>query len=137
MTADLKKIVGQRLQRIRREKDLTQEEMSERLNLSTSAYCKIEYGETDLTLTRLNKIAEVFEMSAFDLFNEINRSATFNNCQGLIGYTQHNENVNVGNADDLRELIRANSRIIELLSKRIDDLERDMHAFANTSPLNK
>lgn len=132
MTEDLKKIVGQRLQRIRREKDLTQEEMSERLNLSTSAYCKIEYGETDLTLTRLNKIAEVFEMSAFDLFNEINRSTSFNNCQGLIGYTQHNENVNVGNADDLRELIRANSRIIELLNKRIDDLERSMNALAKT-----
>lgn len=108
--------------------------MSEKLNLSTSAYCKIEYGETDLTLTRLNKIAEVFDMSAFDLFNEINRSANFNNCQGLIGYTQHNENVNVGNSDDLRELIRANTRIINLLCKRIDDLERDVRSHTNNLP---
>ena len=53
--ADLKKIVGQRLQMLRLEKCLTQEQMGEKLNLSTSAYCKIEYGETDLTLTRLNK----------------------------------------------------------------------------------
>ena len=58
METDLKKIVGQRLQLLRMEKNLTQEQMGEKLNLSTSAYCKIEYGETDLTLTRLNKIAE-------------------------------------------------------------------------------
>ena len=54
METDLKKIVGQRLQLLRMEKNLTQEQMGEQLNLSTSAYCKIEYGETDLTLTRLN-----------------------------------------------------------------------------------
>lgn len=45
METDLKKIVGQRLQLLRLEKNLTQEQMSEKLNLSTSAYCKIEYGK--------------------------------------------------------------------------------------------
>lgn len=73
METDLKKIVGQRLQLLRMEKNLTQEQMGEKLNLSTSAYCKIEYGETDLTLTRLNKIAEVMNMSAIDLFIQKNR----------------------------------------------------------------
>lgn len=47
METDLKKIVGHRLQMLRMEKNLTQEQMGEKLNLSTSAYCKIEYGETD------------------------------------------------------------------------------------------
>ena len=49
MNTKLKKIAGQQLQLLRLEKNLTQEQMSEKLNLSTSAYCKIEYGETDLT----------------------------------------------------------------------------------------
>ena len=44
METDLKKIVGHRLQMLRMEKNLTQEQMGEKLNLSTSAYCKIEYG---------------------------------------------------------------------------------------------
>ena len=48
METDLKKIVGHRLQMLRMEKNLTQEQMGEKLNLSTSAYCKIEYGETDV-----------------------------------------------------------------------------------------
>ena len=41
METDLKKIVGHRLQMLRMEKNLTQEQMGEKLNLSTSAYCKI------------------------------------------------------------------------------------------------
>lgn len=124
MEVDFKKIVGQRLQLIRLEKNLTQEQMSEKLNLSTSAYCKIEYGETDLTLTRLNRIAEVLEISATDLFNRINGEVNFNNCNSFIGYAQHNQHVSVGgNNDDLRELIKANGKLIEMLFKRIEVLE--------------
>ena len=74
METDLKKLVGQRLQLLRLERNLTQEQMSEKLNLSTSAYCKIEYGETDLTLTRLNKIADILNMSAVELFTRITYS---------------------------------------------------------------
>ena len=99
MNTKLKKIAGQQLQLLRLEKNLTQEQMSEKLNLSTSAYCKIEYGETDLTLTRLDKIAKVLGISALSLFSAYD-------------------------LNDLRELIKANTRIIDLLSKRIDLLEQ-------------
>lgn len=74
MNTKLKKIAGQQLQLLRLEKNLTQEQMSEKLNLSTSAYCKIEYGETDLTLTRLDKIAKVLGISALSLFSHIDKS---------------------------------------------------------------
>lgn len=119
----MKKIVGQRLQLLRIENNLTQEQMSEKLHLSTSAYCKIEYGETDLTLTRLNKIAQIFNIPAIELFEKIHGNACFNNCQHFVGFAQHNNTVNVGSNDDLRELIKANSRLIEMLSKRLDQLE--------------
>lgn len=124
METDIKKIIGHRLQRIRQEKALTQEEMGEKLNLSTSAYCKIEYGETDLTLTRLNRIAEVLNMSAIELFSKIDGDTHFNHCQNFIGYAQHNNTVNLNNDENLRELVKANSLLIESLSKRIDQLEK-------------
>lgn len=124
MDGDLKKIVGQRLQLLRIEKNLTQEQMGEKLNLSTSAYCKIEYGETDLTLTRLNKIAEVFDIHPMELFSKINGTANFNNCQGVIGYTQHNETVNLGSSDELRELVKTNCRMLDILYKKVEELEK-------------
>ncbi len=110
---------------LRLEKNLTQEQMSEKLHLSTSAYCKIEYGETDLTLTRLNKIAEVLDISTLELFNRIDKSTNNDNPKGNNSIDISKENNNgIEPYDNLRELIKANSQIIELLCKRIDMLER-------------
>jgi len=125
-TTDLKKIVGQRLQLLRLEKNLTQEQMSEKLHLSTSAYCKIEYGETDLTLTRLNSIAEILNMSAIELFSKIEGNYSFTNNKdcAFVGIARDSSTIRVENNDEIRELIKANSRIIELLCKRMDALEK-------------
>lgn len=126
---DLKKIVGRRLQMLRMEKNLTQEQMGDKLNLSTSAYCKIEYGETDLTLTRLNKIADVLNMSALELFNKIDGNVYVNNSGTIgtnIGVAKDCSTVNIKDSEDLRELIKANSRLIDTLFKRIDFLENQV-----------
>ena len=126
METDLKKLVGQRLQLLRLERNLTQEQMSEKLNLSTSAYCKIEYGETDLTLTRLNKIADILNMSAVELFTRI-EGDTYNNYPkdyGRVWITRDSSIGNVDNSDDLRELVKSNSRLIDVLLKRIEELEK-------------
>lgn len=126
METDLKKLVGQRLQLLRLERNLTQEQMSEKLNLSTSAYCKIEYGETDLTLTRLNKIADILNMFAVELFTRI-EGDTYNNYPkdyGRVWITRDSSIVNVDNSDDLRELVKSNSRLIDVLLKRIEELEK-------------
>ena len=121
METDLKKIVGQRLQLLRMEKNLTQEQMGEKLNLSTSAYCK-----TDLTLTRLNKIAEVMNMSAIDLFRKIDGNSYFNNSSTIgtsIGIARDCSTIKIEASEDLRELIKANSKMIDMLCKRIEMLE--------------
>lgn len=126
METDFKKVVGDRLRMVRIEKRLTQEEMGEKLNLSTSAYCKLEYGETDLTLTRLNQIAEVLKMNPMDLFQKVNGDTNFYQCNG-VGIAKDYGSINTINIDsnqDLKELIKANSRLIDMLCKRIDNLER-------------
>ena len=109
--SELKKAIGQQLQRLRLQRKLTQEQMGEKLNLSTSAYCKIEYGETDLTLTRLNKIAEVLEMPITELFKTIFEYASSTQKETI---------------EDLRELVKANAKLVDLLCKRIDLLEQRM-----------
>ena len=125
METNLKKKAGQQLQLLRLEKNLTQEQMSEKLHLSTSAYCKIEYGETDLTLTRLNKIAEVLDIPTLELFSRIDKSTNNDNVKGSNSTSITKESSNsVESYDDLRELVKANSQIIGLLCKRIDVLEQ-------------
>lgn len=123
MEIDIKKTVGQRLQLLRLEKNLTQEQMGEKLNLSTSAYCKIEYGETDLTLTRLYRIAEVLEMPALALFRQIDNSSLAPKGYEASSTVKNDNKEYETNPSDLRELVKANSRLIDLLCKRMDSLE--------------
>lgn len=58
----MKKKVGKRIQMIRLQNNITQEQMADSLCISTSAYCKLEYGETDLTLTRIKRLSEIFNI---------------------------------------------------------------------------
>lgn len=67
----MKKKIGKRVQMIRLENNVTQEQMADLLCISTSAYCKIEYGETDLTLTRIKRLAEIFNMSEVELASRL------------------------------------------------------------------
>ena len=99
--------------------------MGEKLNLSTSAYCKIEYGETDLTLTRLNKIAEVLNMSAVELFSKIDGNTYFNQPKvcGFVGFARYSSTIKVESNESLRELVNANTQLIKMLCKRIEILE--------------
>jgi len=46
----------------------TQEDIADKLGISTHAYAKIERGETDVNLSRLQQIAEVMEIGLSQLF---------------------------------------------------------------------
>lgn len=102
------KTMGQRLHDLRLQKHLTQEQMGEKLSLSTSAYCKIEYGETDLTLTRLFQIAGVLGMTPLELF------------KALCGESRPQADSEVA---ELRQAVKRNERTIEQLCRRIEALE--------------
>ena len=45
----------------------SQEDVADKLNLSTNGYAKIERGETRLNLPRLEQIAEIFHIDLLDL----------------------------------------------------------------------
>lgn len=58
---------------VREQQNLTQENMAEQLNMTTSGYAKIERGETQLKFEKLEKIAQIFNMDIIE-FLELNKS---------------------------------------------------------------
>jgi transcriptional regulator with XRE-family HTH domain len=75
-------------------KNLTQEEMAQKLGYSsTQGYSKIERGESDPTLGKLEEISQVLGISLQDLLglNENNVVHIAGNCQ----YIRHNSSPNV------------------------------------------
>ncbi len=66
--SDLVKKVGERIRRLRKERNLSQEELAERSGLHTNYVGQIERGEKNLTLETLEKIVSGLDVSLEKLF---------------------------------------------------------------------
>ena len=69
--------VNEKIRLIREAKDLTQEQMAEKLGVSQSAYGDIERGDNDPKLSKLQKIADIFEIQLSELV-DLSEKGTLN-----------------------------------------------------------
>lgn len=109
--------IGSKIKRIREIKQLTQEDMAEKIGMSPQGYGKIERDEADVSFTRLEQIAKVFnmkveEMIAFDEKVIFNNFGTANDQSFSVNYES------VSNKE--RELYE---KTIKLLEEKIKWLE--------------
>jgi transcriptional regulator with XRE-family HTH domain len=76
-----------KIKQVRELKNLTQDSVAAKLDLSTRAYSKIETGETQLTINRLNEIAAIFEMDPMEILGfDDAKIFNINNSTGNNGY---------------------------------------------------
>jgi transcriptional regulator with XRE-family HTH domain len=59
--------LGQTIRTLRREKGWSQAEAAGRLDISVPAFSKIETGGTDINLSRLEQVADMFKMPLINL----------------------------------------------------------------------
>jgi len=64
--------LGKKIKKLRELKNLTQEFVSSEISMTQSSYSKLESGETDITFSKLEQIAALFELQPEDVigFNE-------------------------------------------------------------------
>ena len=55
--------IGNTIKKLREENNLTQEYMADRLGIQQSTYSKIERDEIDVSISKIQKIAHVFNVS--------------------------------------------------------------------------
>lgn len=80
-----------KIKQIRELKNFTQDYMAQQLGLSTRAYSKIETGETQLTINRLNEISRILGITPIEALG-FDDKQIFNNCKqdGYIGINNIN-----------------------------------------------
>ena len=61
------KTVGQNIRTIRHQRGWSQEDVANRLGISIPAFSKIETGVTDINLSRLEQIANIYEINVVNL----------------------------------------------------------------------
>lgn len=126
-------MINEKIRFLRDKKKLRHEDMADRLEISTSAYSRMENGETKISVERLKKIAEILEVPAEDLlnaepvvFNVSNNSGGAYANYGHIGHLVPEEFVqrlmdryDAKHEAHVKELQRMNERLLELLEKRL------------------
>ncbi len=61
--------INEKIKFIRSLKSWTQEQVADKLGISTHAYAKIERGETDVNFSRLQQFAEIMEIDLLQLLS--------------------------------------------------------------------
>lgn len=75
----MNRIVGNNLKILRKTKNMSQEEVADHLNISQSAYARMERGESTSWAIHFNKICQVFEISPEELVKKELGIATYEN----------------------------------------------------------
>jgi transcriptional regulator with XRE-family HTH domain len=76
-----------KIKQIRELKNFTQEYVAQQLGLSTRAYSKIETGETQLTINRLNEISAILEVQPMEVLGFDDKKVfNINHSTGNNGY---------------------------------------------------
>lgn len=76
-----------KIKQIRELKNFTQDYMAQKLGLSTRAYSKIETGETQLTINRLNEISGILGVQPMEVLGfDDKKIFNINNSTGNNGY---------------------------------------------------
>lgn len=89
---------NEKIRQLRESRQWTQEDMANKLSMSTQGYAKIERGDTRSNLSRLEQISEVFGIDVVELlaygedsqvnFNNSTNTDSFNNA--FFGSTSNN-----------------------------------------------
>jgi len=112
----IKKITSVRLK-----KGFSFENMATELSITPAAYRKIETGETKLTVERLFKIAEIFDISLLELL-EIEKELFHQvNNENSTGYQQKIEHFYQENKEVYEKLLQSKDAQIALLKQMLEE----------------
>lgn len=104
----------------------TQEEVAEKLGMSTTGYAKIERGQTNVSVEKLKQIAQVFNLNVAQLLDDDDERFVIcsigDNHSNYNNYFGTNEKLSLEN-EKLKQLLNAKESEIEALKKVIALLE--------------
>lgn len=129
--------IRQNIRDLREDRNLTQADLAEQLNMSVTGYAKLERGESQIKMDRLHQIANILQVGVEELI------AT--ETEGLLVF--HNSNDNFSNASHfslalgdpaLQSEIKHLHYIIEAKNELLDAREREIESLKQQiSALNK
>lgn len=123
---------NEKLRQLREMQNWTQEEMAEKMQMSASGYAKLERGDNNLNIERLEQIAQIFNIDIADLTSK-ERGIVF-----VVGcdYGNNNSISHYGTTDSLIQeletlklVLTHKDEIIYKLNEQVSDLRALVEAL--------
>lgn len=121
--------VFEKIRSARELKNWSQEVMAEKLEMSPSGYAKIERGETQISLPRLEQISQILEISIVDLLSNEQGDVIYqindgDNNTGINFFANSNESLQ-REIEKLQLIIEHQKQIIEHKEREIS-IQKDL-----------
>lgn len=116
--------IGSKIRRLRENKGFSQEEMAERLQISRSAYSRIESGETNSWVNHIEKLCENLDIKPEDFFINSDNNININqdNASAVQTNTHHDTHITINQLSE---------KVIELYEERIKELKEQVEFWKN------
>lgn len=121
--------IGENIRKIRMLKNIDAKTLADKLGISVSAFTKIERGETQVDIERINRIAETLQVNPSDItsFNPDRLYQNVESAQVAVNNIENNENNNYYSIpkeilDTLTEQLKAANELIKEQQKIITKL---------------
>ena len=111
--------IPSKIRSLREMHQFTQENMAEKLNISPSAYAKLERGEQKIYTEKLEQIAQIFNMNTADFFTDNQKLVVWINESG-----QHYNSHYYSSSNDLAAELEKLNLTIQFKDEKITDLEK-------------
>ena len=114
------KIISANIKKYRELKGFTREDIAGELDMSVSGYSKIERGEIDITIPKLQRISDVLGVSTSDMLNlDVTNIFNISNNQQVQGLGSKESTItnNLNKVDDYTQ------KYIKMLEEKIERLE--------------
>jgi transcriptional regulator with XRE-family HTH domain len=123
------KEIGDKIRTLRAAKDMSQESLAATLEMSLSGFAKIERGETDVSISRLTKIAKALEvpLTSF-LQEEMKLSITGNEVVFVHNHGAYNGKNETTEIQNLREEISLLKSAVSHLTAELANLKQGLLA---------
>ncbi|HAO06400.1 MULTISPECIES: helix-turn-helix domain-containing protein [Chryseobacterium] len=111
--------IGSKIRRLRETKGFSQEEMAERLQISRSAYSRIEMGETNSWVNHIEKLCENLDIKPEDFFinSENNINTNQDNASAVQSNPHHDTHITINQLSE---------KVIEMYEERIRELKEQV-----------
>ncbi len=128
----------EKLRHLREEKEWSQEYMAECMSMSPSGYAKIERGDTQLKLEKLEQIANLFEMDLIELLSINDKGNVFlasdsfhsqnqENFHNIHNYYGENEKELLAKIEKLELSVSYKDELLKQQEKMLADKEREIN----------